>query len=169
LGKYYKKVNEYFPNYWQQKYNFHNGIDDWGSIESDQDRFDIAAAVQMVYQQRLNDFMHMAYSITAIRNWFLSVFVQLRIAPGMLGVSILTWGGSVADSSGGPLKLVAGARKLSLQDHCDSSRCGPGPSAAQKAPSCGPDAVPLPRAGEADRARRGPGEDKWPWYAWAVG
>jgi len=66
--KYYKKVDEYFPNYWQQKYNFHKGIYDWGQIESEQDRFDIAAAVQIVYQQRLNDFMHMAYSITGKNN-----------------------------------------------------------------------------------------------------
>ena len=35
---------------------------------TEQDRFDIAAAVQMVYQQRLNDFMHMAYSITGKKN-----------------------------------------------------------------------------------------------------
>lgn len=66
--KYYKKVNEYFPYYSKQKYNFHKGINDWGMQINDQDRFDIAAAVQMVYQQRLNDFMHMAYSITGKTN-----------------------------------------------------------------------------------------------------
>ena len=66
--KYYRKVDEYFPNYDQQKYNFHKGINDWGLIESEQDKFDIAAAVQFVYQQRLNDFMHMAYSITGKKN-----------------------------------------------------------------------------------------------------
>lgn len=66
--KYYRKVDKYFPKYDQQKYNFHKGINDWGLIESEQDKFDIAAAVQFVYQQRLNDFMHMAYSITGKKN-----------------------------------------------------------------------------------------------------
>jgi carbamoyltransferase len=66
--KYYKKVNEYFPSYDQQKYNFHKGIYDWGWVESEQDKFDIAAAVQVVYQQRLNDFMRMAKSITGKSN-----------------------------------------------------------------------------------------------------
>jgi carbamoyltransferase len=66
--KYYKKVDDYFPSYYKQKYNFHKGINDWGLIQSEQDKFDIAAAVQMVYQQRLNEFMHMAYSITGKNN-----------------------------------------------------------------------------------------------------
>lgn len=66
--KYYRKVDAYFPKYDQQKYNFHKGIHDWGQIESEQDKFDIAAAAQFVYQQRLNDFMHMAYSITGKKN-----------------------------------------------------------------------------------------------------
>ena len=66
--KYYKKIDDYFPSYTKQKYNFHKGVTDWGWIESEQDKFDIAAAVQVVYQQRLNDFMHMAYSITGKKN-----------------------------------------------------------------------------------------------------
>ena len=66
--KYYRKVDAYFPKYDQQKYNFHKGINDWGWIESEQDKFDIAAAVQFVYQQRLNEFMHMAYSLTGKDN-----------------------------------------------------------------------------------------------------
>lgn len=66
--RYYKKVDEYFPSYSKQKYNFHKGIYDWGMSISDQDKFDIAAAVQFVYEQRLNDFMHMAYSLTGKKN-----------------------------------------------------------------------------------------------------
>jgi carbamoyltransferase len=66
--RYYKEVNEYFPKYSQQKYNFHKGISDWGMEISEQDKFDIAAAVQFVYEQRLNDFMRMAYSITGKKN-----------------------------------------------------------------------------------------------------
>jgi carbamoyltransferase len=65
--KYYKKVDKYFPKYDEQKYNFHKGITDWGWV-SEQDKFDIAAAVQMVYEQRLNDFMRMAKSLTGKDN-----------------------------------------------------------------------------------------------------
>ena len=65
--KYYRKVDKYFPKYDQQKYNFHKGITDWGWV-SEQDKFDIAAAVQVVYQRRLNEFMSMAYSITGKKN-----------------------------------------------------------------------------------------------------
>ena len=66
--KYYRKVDEYFPSYDQQKYNFHKGIDDWGIEITEQDRFDIAASVQMVYEQRLNQFMRMAKSLTGKNN-----------------------------------------------------------------------------------------------------
>jgi carbamoyltransferase len=66
--RYYREVDEYFPKYYQQKYNFHKGINDWGMEITEQDRFDIAAAVQVVYEQRLNEFMHMAYSITGKKN-----------------------------------------------------------------------------------------------------
>jgi carbamoyltransferase len=65
--KYYKKVNDYFPSYENQKYNFHKGITDWGWV-SEEDKFDIAAAVQVVYEQRLNQFMRMAKSITGKNN-----------------------------------------------------------------------------------------------------
>jgi carbamoyltransferase len=66
--RYYKEVDEYFPKYYKQKYNFHKGINDWGIEISEQDKFDIAAAVQMVYEQRLNEFMRMAKSITGKNN-----------------------------------------------------------------------------------------------------
>jgi carbamoyltransferase len=66
--RYYREVDEYFPSINKQAYNFHKGITDWGVIQTEQDRFDIAAAVQVVYEQRLNDFMHMAYSITGKKN-----------------------------------------------------------------------------------------------------
>jgi carbamoyltransferase len=66
--KYYKQIDEYFPKYYKQKYNLHKGITDWGMQITEQDKFDIAAAVQVVYQQRLNEFMHMAYSITDKKN-----------------------------------------------------------------------------------------------------
>jgi carbamoyltransferase len=66
--RYYKEVDEYFPSYDKQKYNFHKGINDWGMVITEQDRFDIAAAVQMVYEQRLNQFMRMAKRMTGKNN-----------------------------------------------------------------------------------------------------
>ena len=66
--KYYKEIDEYFPKYYNQAYNFHKGITDWNSPITDQDKFDIAAAVQVVYEQRLIDFMNMAKSITGKKN-----------------------------------------------------------------------------------------------------
>lgn len=66
--KYYLKVKEYFPNIDTQKYNFHKGIIDWGLPISEQDKFDIAAAVQRVYENRLVNFMAMAQKITGKRN-----------------------------------------------------------------------------------------------------
>lgn len=65
--KYYKKVDNYFPNYHTQKYNFHKGINDWGLIK-EEDKFDIAAAVQAVYTTRLMEFMRMAKLITGKKN-----------------------------------------------------------------------------------------------------
>jgi carbamoyltransferase len=66
--RYYKEVDEYFPSYDKQKYNFHKGITDWGMTITEQDRFDIAAAVQVVYEQRLNQFMRMVKSLTGKNN-----------------------------------------------------------------------------------------------------
>jgi carbamoyltransferase len=59
-NKYLEKVEEYFPSVYSQKYNFHKGIYDWGLEISEQDRFDIAASVQKVYEDRLWDFMYIA-------------------------------------------------------------------------------------------------------------
>ena len=82
--RYFKQVNEYFPKYNWQKYNFHTGIKDfdWGHIPCfagqegtgyigewfEQRKFDLAAAVQKVYEIRLSEFMHMAYKITGKKN-----------------------------------------------------------------------------------------------------
>jgi len=66
--KYHKKINKYFISYNKQKYNFHKGITDWGQIKSEQDKFDIAAAVQFVYEERLKDFMLMTKKITGKNN-----------------------------------------------------------------------------------------------------
>ena len=62
--KYFSKVNSYFSNIENQKYNFHKGITDWGDVGGEQDRFDIAAAVQEVFKHRLLEFMNMAKKIS---------------------------------------------------------------------------------------------------------
>jgi carbamoyltransferase len=66
--KYEVKVSDYFIRHDMQKYNFHKGIVDWGQPITEQDKFDIAAAVQKVYELRLNEFMHIAYTITGKKN-----------------------------------------------------------------------------------------------------
>jgi carbamoyltransferase len=66
--RYYKEVDEYFPNYHTQKYNFHKGIHDWDMAITEQDKFDIAAAVQVVYTTRLMEFMRMAKLVTGKKN-----------------------------------------------------------------------------------------------------
>lgn len=55
--RYYNKVVEYFPDINTQKYNYHKGIIDWNEEIDEQAKFDIAAAVQAVYENRLLDFM----------------------------------------------------------------------------------------------------------------
>lgn len=68
-NRYYKKVNEYFPTFKKQKYNYHTGIKDWDEpIIVDQDKFDIAAAVQKVYEDRLMEFMSFAKRKTNKKN-----------------------------------------------------------------------------------------------------
>ena len=67
-SRYYKKVSQYFPVFSHQAYNFHTGIIDWDEEVKDQARFDIAAAVQKVFEDRLMEFMGMAKSITGKSN-----------------------------------------------------------------------------------------------------
>jgi len=57
---YFDKVSEYFPSVYEQTYNFHKGIYDWGQEISKDDKFHIAAAVQKVYEDRLWDFIYIA-------------------------------------------------------------------------------------------------------------
>ncbi len=67
-SRYYDKVSEYFPAVYEQKYNFHKGIHDWGADINEHDKFDIAAAVQKVYEDRLWDFMYIARQELPSRN-----------------------------------------------------------------------------------------------------
>jgi carbamoyltransferase len=66
--KYWKKIYEYFPSINEQKYNFHKGIYDWNEPMSEQDKFDIAASVQKVYELRLMEFMRFAAAKTQKNN-----------------------------------------------------------------------------------------------------
>ena len=67
-ARYAPKVSNYFLRYDMQKYNFHKGITDWNEVITEQDKFDIAAAVQYVYELRLMEFMSMAKNLTGKRN-----------------------------------------------------------------------------------------------------
>lgn len=67
--KYYNIINQYFISTKKQKYNFHKGIVDWDpSINIESEKFNIAAAVQKVYEDRLLEFMQYAKSVTKKSN-----------------------------------------------------------------------------------------------------
>jgi carbamoyltransferase len=66
--RYASKVSNYFIRHDIQKYNFHKGIIDWNEPITEQDRFDIAAAVQYIYELRLIEFMEMAKNLTGKNN-----------------------------------------------------------------------------------------------------
>ena len=67
-NKYLKKIVDYFPSFIGQKYNFHRGITDWKEPITEQDKFDIAAAVQAVYQSRLMELAASAKAMTGKKN-----------------------------------------------------------------------------------------------------
>jgi carbamoyltransferase len=67
-NRYLDKITEYFPSPYKQKYNFHKGIIDWNETIDEQAKFDIAAAVQLVYEKNLYEFMYMAKKITNKNN-----------------------------------------------------------------------------------------------------
>jgi carbamoyltransferase len=66
--RYAPKVSKYFLRHDIQKYNFHRGIIDWDETITEKDKFDIAAAVQYVYELRLAEFMKMAKDLTGKSN-----------------------------------------------------------------------------------------------------
>jgi len=66
--RYAPKVSKYFIRHDMQKYNFHKGIIDWNEPITEKDKFDIAAAVQYVYELRLAEFMKMAKDLTGKKN-----------------------------------------------------------------------------------------------------
>lgn len=66
--RFFDRVNDYFPRIGKQKYGFHKGIVDWGMVSSDQEKFDIAASVQKVFELRVIEFMRLAIRISGSTN-----------------------------------------------------------------------------------------------------
>jgi carbamoyltransferase len=59
--RFFNDVESYFPRWDLQTASFHTGVPDWPHpIETEQDKFDIAAAAQFVYTLRLIEFMQHA-------------------------------------------------------------------------------------------------------------
>jgi carbamoyltransferase len=67
-NRYWNKINNYFPTINMQEYNFHRGITDWNKPIDEQARFDIAAAVQDIYEIRLAEYMSKAKQLTGKSN-----------------------------------------------------------------------------------------------------
>jgi carbamoyltransferase len=67
-SRYREKVSRYFPSIHKQAYNFHKGIVDWDAPIADADRFDIAAAVQEIYELRFIEFLGMAANLVDSKN-----------------------------------------------------------------------------------------------------
>jgi carbamoyltransferase len=67
-NRYWNRVNNYFPTINMQEYNFHRGITDWNKPIDDQAKFDIAAAVQDIYEIRLAEYMSKARKLTGKSN-----------------------------------------------------------------------------------------------------
>lgn len=66
--KYFKKVNSLFPTSEQQHAAFHYGVEGFDVVPNDKNKYDIAAAVQKVYENRLIEFMQFAQHKTKKRN-----------------------------------------------------------------------------------------------------
>jgi carbamoyltransferase len=59
-GRYFSEISSLFPSIKKQIENFHYGVKKFAPKVTEENRFDIAAAVQAVYEQRLIEFMSFA-------------------------------------------------------------------------------------------------------------
>jgi carbamoyltransferase len=67
--RYYDQIKSYFSGAVSLKYNFHRGVRNWSdTIDTDQDRYDIAAAVQRVFEEQVSMVMHTAKTIANTNN-----------------------------------------------------------------------------------------------------
>ena len=68
-SRYLTPVSEYIERHIQVGKNLHRGVPDWPHpIATDQDRFDIAAAVQTVFEQQVCSVMRLAKELTGCDN-----------------------------------------------------------------------------------------------------
>jgi len=67
--RYYNTVKSYIDTNGKLKYNLHKGIVDWSHpIELAQDEFDLAAAVQIVFEETVSSLMEKAKELTNEQN-----------------------------------------------------------------------------------------------------
>lgn len=67
--RYYKKIKSYWSDDWKLKYNLHKGVWNWGEeISSDQDKADIASAVQKVFEEQAQIMMTIAHLLNDSSN-----------------------------------------------------------------------------------------------------
>jgi carbamoyltransferase len=67
-NKYYYQIKDYFDGIVSLRYNFHRGVELWSEIENDQDRYDIAAAVQRIFEEQVDMVMVCARHLTKSNN-----------------------------------------------------------------------------------------------------
>jgi len=68
--RYYNNVKNYFDNSINLRYNLHRGVFNWPQVAdmNKQDKADIAAAVQRVFQEQADKIMVLAQTLTGSRN-----------------------------------------------------------------------------------------------------
>lgn len=63
--RYYDRMRSYFDGIVEMNYNFHRGVEHWDDpINCDQDRYDIAAAVQAIFEEQVYLVMNKAKELT---------------------------------------------------------------------------------------------------------
>lgn len=68
-SRYHARIYSYFDGLVELNYNFHKGVEHWDDpIETDQDRYDIAAAVQLVFQDQVQRVMNEAHRLTGSKH-----------------------------------------------------------------------------------------------------
>ena len=66
-GRYYQKIKQFFDGIVYLNYNFHRGVGDQKfNIETEKDKCDLAAAVQVVFEEQVSLVMTAAKSITGV-------------------------------------------------------------------------------------------------------
>jgi len=66
--RYYSRVQHYFSGVGQLRYNLHRGVRDWADPTDEQERLDIAAAVQQVFQEQVMAIMTLAQELNDSQN-----------------------------------------------------------------------------------------------------